>query len=668
MWCLRCLFSVILLAASAFAATQPNVLLITIDTTRADRMGFLGSKRGLTPNLDVLAKQGIVFGRAYSQYPLTVPSHATILSGTYPQFHKVIDFGLPLAKSVPYLPDILHQHGYQTGAFVAAAVLDPDGGWVPGFGRGFDEYETDFRAHGSQPSRYETVEHRADYVVAHALAWLKDHPQRPFFAWIHMYDPHEPYEPPERFKTRYAAEPYDGEIAFADSELGKLFSELRARGLYDDTLIAVMSDHGEAFGEHGEFTHGIFLYDETVHVPLLVRMPANRFAGQRVDARVGLVDVVPTVLEAVGIPIPPEVQGDSLVPLMKSPVGSNPALAKLENRPAYSESDYPHRDFGWSSLRALREGKYLFVEAPHQELYDQSADPVAGHNLAPSAPAVTQALSGKLATFRQKTASSASLVNPDVDPKLVQQLAALGYVSGASAEPPGREMTGADPKDKIAVFNQVEQALLAGGEGRSEDEIRILEKMQQIDPNVEIVCKTLGDTYLRIEEYDKARPLLRKVADMRPNSSQAHYQLGQALLHLGDLENAKSELQTAIAKSNLLNLKYAAALHFFLASIYQKTGESAELFKELRLADQLDPDNYTTILTLGRLLALDGDAKTGLPYLLRAAKLEPNSIEPHGFLADAYTQLGRTIEATVQQREVERLQAIQNPEPTPPQP
>lgn len=664
MWVLRRLLGVGLLAGCAFAATAspPNILLITIDTTRADRMGFLGCKRGLTPNLDALGKQGVVFSRAYSQYPLTVPSHATILSGTYPQFHRVNDFGIPLAKDVPYLPQILREHGYQTAAFVASSALDPTSGWVPGFNRGFDTYDADFHALPGKNDRYQTLEHRADYVVAHALAWLKDHPHGPFFAWVHVYDPHAPYDPPEPFKSRYASQLYDGEIAYADSVLGKFLADLRALGLYDNTLIAVMSDHGEAFGEHDEFTHGIFLYDETIRVPLLLRMPANRFAGQQVDARVGLVDVVPTILEGVGIPVPKAVQGESLLPLMRPAHGSDPALARLRNRPAYAETDYPHRDFGWSSLRALRANKYLFVAAPRKELYDESADPNAEHNLAPTAPAVAQTLSSKLDTFRQQTASSAKPGTADLDPQLVQQLAALGYVAGLHAnQPPSAELTGADPKDKIDIANRVQAALLAASDGRSQDAIRMLEQLREKDPNVEVVYRSLGEAYLRQEDFARALPVLRKAVELNPEFSLGHYRLGQVLFDTDDLEGAKTELQAAIAKSTLVNLKYLGNLHFFLASVYRKIGKPADAFKELRLAVQLDPDDFDINLTLGRLLSMDGNPEEGLPYLQKAARLEPDSLESHLFLADAYAQMGRVVESTAQRMEAKRLQGLPQP-------
>src|SRR6266853_863627 len=278
----------------------PNVIVITLDTTRADRMGFLGSKRGLTPNLDAMARQGIVFTRAYSHVPLTTASHATIFTGTYPQFNHVNDFGVPLSPRLPYLPELLHQHGYQTGAFVGSLVLDPLDGTAPGYDRGFELYDAGFHLRRPGIDRYKTIERRGGTVVDHALAWLSQAPNKPFFLWVHLYDAHDPYDPPSPYKERYASQPYDGEIAYADACLGKLLDALKTHGLYDETLIAVMADYGESLGAHGENTHGIFLYDETLRVPLLIKLPANRWAGKRVESRVRLVDVAPTILASAG--------------------------------------------------------------------------------------------------------------------------------------------------------------------------------------------------------------------------------------------------------------------------------------------------------------------------------------------------------------------------------
>jgi arylsulfatase A-like enzyme len=399
----------------------PNVILITLDTTRADRMGFLGSQRELTPGLDALARESVVFTHAYSQVPLTTASHATILTGTYPQFHQVNDFGVPLAQELPYAPYIFRGNGYHTAAFVGSLVLDPDARSAPGFERGFDTYDAGFHRRRPGEDRYQAIERRGGEVVAHALTWLAAHREEPFFIWVHLYDAHDPYDPPEPYKSKYASTPYDGEIAYEDSAVGKLLGQLHTLGLFDGTLIAVMADHGEALGDHGETTHGIFLYDETIHVPLLFKLPQERAAGTRVDARAGLVDVLPTILQAVGIAIPREVQGESLLDMLKP--------ATSHDRPAYAESDYPHRTFGWSSLRSLRTGKYLFVEAPRKELYDQTADPKADHNLASASVAVTNTLGSQLDVFRQKTSTAKEAPKVAPDPGLQERLNALGYVA-----------------------------------------------------------------------------------------------------------------------------------------------------------------------------------------------------------------------------------------------
>ena len=239
-------------------APLPNIILVTLDTTRADRMGFLGSTRGLTPNLDALAKNATVFTHAYAQAPLTPVSHATILTGTYPPLHQVLGFLMPLAKDLPYAPDILRIHGYQTAAFVGSLGLDPARS-TPGFERGFDTYDADFHPSDFRGvNRYQTIERRGGGVVEHALAWLNNHPKGPFFLWVHLYDPDDPYDPPEPYRTRYASEPYDGEIAYVDSVMGEFMAQLKTRGFYDDALIAVMADHGESLGAHKEDTHGIF--------------------------------------------------------------------------------------------------------------------------------------------------------------------------------------------------------------------------------------------------------------------------------------------------------------------------------------------------------------------------------------------------------------------------
>jgi len=647
---LRCLLCVLALGGSVLCAAveRPNVILITIDTTRADRMGFLGSAKGLTPNLDALAKQGIVFTRAYSQVPLTSPSHISILSGTYPQFHHVNDFGMPLAKSIPYLPQILHDHGYKTAAFVGSVILDPKSGAVPGFERGFDTYEANFQSAQPGGDRYKTLEHRGADVVAEALAWLKQNPRGTTFMWIHLFDPHAPYDPPEPFKSRYASNPYDGEIAYADSVLGDFFDQLKKRGLFDSALIAVMADHGEAFGEHGERSHGIFLYDETIHVPLVFKMPGATSAGMRVDSRTRLVDVTPTILTRLGILPPKTMQGESLLPLMK------PATKPVD-RPAYAETDYPYRDFGWSALRALRSGKYLVVEAPRKELYDQVSDPQAGHDLSASAPAITQTLIASLDAFRDKTASSAKPAALASSPQLQHQLASLGYVSSTSVLSSGPDATRADPKDKVEVANLVQDAMLARESGQLQQAANALQQALAKDANNTVVNRTIGTMLMDQQDYPRAMPYLRKAAELSPDSSIDHYNLGMAYFFTGDIENAKNQLEAAVAKSTMENLQSAGNLHYTLAAAYSRLGRADDAKRELRKAIALQPDDYESNLILGKLLA-ESDAATAIPYLLTAAKAQPTAPEPHILLFQVYTAMGQADKAAKEQQQAERLQ------------
>jgi choline-sulfatase len=661
MFLMRRFLCVLLLVAGAMATAvrpqPPNVILITLDTVRADRMGFLGSQRGLTPNLDILARQSVVFTRAYSQVPLTTASHATILTGTYPQFHQVNDFGVPLAPDLPYAPDIFRKRGYHTAAFIGSLVLDPAARSAPGFDRGFDTFDAGFHRRRPGEDRYHAIERRGGEVVAHALAWLNTHQRGPFFLWVHLYDAHDPYDPPEPYKSRYASAPYDGEIAYADSAVGKLLSQLRVRGFYDGSLIAVMADHGEALGEHGEETHGIFLYDETIHVPLLFKLPGARSAGKRLGSRVELVDVLPTILLGAGVPVPGQVQGKSLLAMVtlrvaQTGIGKDPETPA--DRPAYAESDYPHRTFGWSATRALRTGKYLFVEAPRKELYDQSVDPKAAHNLSSTSTAVTATLSVQLEAFRQKTSSSKEAPKANADPELQEKLSALGYVASdsSSAPMPGIKETGADPKDKVEVVNLLHAAEIFKEELRFQEAVPLLEQVIAKEPNLPIAYLQLGTALTSLRDYEKAVPVLRKAAELRPDLTVPRYQLGSALFEIGDFAGAAVELETAVAR-----LPDWAEARFLLATTYARLDRMPDAIREYQKVIEGRPNHYGAHLLLGRAQALTGSPEAALPNLTKASALQPDSPEPHRFLADAYVQLGREADAQRERTEAARLRA-----------
>jgi arylsulfatase A-like enzyme len=644
------LYLVFLLLGSVRATGQaqqskPNVLLVTLDTTRADRIGFLGSKRGLTPHLDQLAKQSVVFTHAYSHVPLTTASHSTILTGTYPQFNHVVDFGIPLSATLSYLPDILQHHGYHTGAFVGSLILDPLNGTAPGFDRGFDVYDAGFRIRPRGADRYKTVERRGEEVVNHAITALGKLPLGPFFLWVHLYDAHDPYDPPEPYKSKYASQPYDGEVAYADACVGKLLDWLRVHGILDTTLVAVMSDHGESLGAHGENTHGVFLYDETIHVPLLIKLPKSRYAAKTVEQRVGLVDIAPTILSVAGLKVPAEMQGQSLLTVIAPAANATDA-----DRIAYAETEYPHRAFGWSALRAIRKGKYLYVRSPDAELYDQNADPGASHNLAVTNKAVAETLAAQLQDFRNKTSQTlVELAKPD--PEQIQKLQALGYVASDSSNPASDGSdTGIDPKSRIEVSNLLHDAMLDVEDTRYEEAVPLLQRALSVQPKMAIALMQLGIAQTGLKNYSEALEPLKKAVELLPDSGMGHYNLGLALFETGDWQAAAPQFEEAVKRAP----RWADA-HFSLASVYARIDRVLDAMTELDTTLSISPDHYRANLLRGRILSLQQRPLDGLANLKKAAEVQPDSREAHIFLADAYTQLGRSLDADRERVEAERL-------------
>ena len=632
-------------AAESKPHRLPNIILITLDTTRADRMGFLGSRRDLTPNLDRLAQEGVVFSRAYAQVPLTTPSHATILTGTYPQYSHLSDLGTALSTQLPFLPEILHQHGYRTAAFVGSQVLDPKGAAAPGFDRGFDRYDAGFHSRREGEDRYSSEERRAGVVIDHALAWLKTEGTKPFFLWVHLYDPHDPYDPPEPFKSKFARALYDGEIAYVDSVLGRLFSGLSKAGLYNATVIAIAADHGEAFGEHGEQTHGIFLYDETVHVPLLIKIPGVR-AAKQINQSVRLVDLAPTLLNTAGFDVPASMQGISLLSLVRN----GGSLQTGAERPVYSETDYARRAFGWSWLRSLRSGKYLYVDAPRPELYDQSADVDALHNVAEQYPALSQTLQAQLDEFRRKTSEGGVSTPSGLSAEAAEKLQALGYITSASPSgSDGSKGRGPDPKDKIQIANLLHRALLASEDGRFQEAVPDLREILKQEPNLALAALQLGVALNGLQNYAEAIPALQNALALNPESGRAHFELGVALGETGDWEGAAPQLQAAVAHAS-----DSDDLHFYLAMAFDKLGRAEEAEASFREALKINPNHYRANLFLGRLLGMHNRPDAALPFLQKAVSLQPESPDAHKFLANVYTELGQMQNARREQKAEEQ--------------
>jgi arylsulfatase A-like enzyme/Flp pilus assembly protein TadD len=544
---------IVLPAVSEPAATKPNIILITLSATRADRMGFLGSKARVTPNLDGLARQGMVFEQAFSQAPLTVVSHATILSGTYPQTHRVSEFGARLASTLPFVPELLQARGYHTAAFVGSIALDPKNGLAPGFDRGFDLYDAGFQPPGG-PDKSISVNRPVAQVVARANAWLAHNPRQPFFLWVQLNDP-----------EAASAASYNASVATADAAVGKLIASLRSLKLFNDGLIVIAADHGESLGAHGEETHGIFLYDETIRVPLLLKFPQNQNAGKRVAARARLVDVAPTILEIAGVPIPSQMQGQSLQRIARANT----------DQPVYSISAFPQQAFGWSALESWRAGKFLYIKSPRPELYDLAADPGATRNLAQTSKATLETIAGQLDAFDRRF-NDAGNSGPELTSSEMQKLASLGYVGlQKSAAPASTAATGIDPKDGIATANKILSACTLLNQGKPERAVAILQPELANGAKMYLVQFVMGAVLARQQQYPQSIEYLRRAIELQPDSTWAHYEMGSSLLKTGDYKTAVIHLE--IASSRLPDF---AEAHVLLAQAYEHLGRAEDAKRE----------------------------------------------------------------------------------------
>jgi choline-sulfatase len=559
----------------AAAASKPNLVLITLCSARADRMGFLGAKNPLTPNLDRLAAESIVFEHAYAQAPGSVVSHATILAGAYPQSTGMSDIGGTLSSSLPYLPDLLKTQGYRTAAFVGSLDLDPWNGQAQGFDRGFQSYDAGLRpgsmgvdaspvqakrssaTNGGQ--RSSPTQRRPGQVVTSAAGWLTRNTQGPFFLWIQI-DPHP------------AAASYDAGISAADTAIGKLLATLHQQKLDATTAVVVAASQGESLGAHGEETHGIFLYDETIHVPLVVRLPEAHPAAKRVAAKVRLVDIAPTLLEIAAIPVPSQMQGQSLLRIARSSGGSG-------DQPVYSRSDLPQRGFGWSPLESWRASKYLYIRAPKPELYDLTADPAAAHNLAQSSKATLDTMATQLDSFDRHFSGEAGKSSAELSSSEMQKLASLGYIGLQKSSGAAATASGTDPKDKIATANKVIEAASAPNQSKPDlaiaRAIAALEPVVSADPNLYLAQYTLGVALARKAQYAEAAKHLHKAIELQPDSAWAHYEIGAALLKTNDFKTAVVHLEIATGR-----LPGFGAAHLALAEAYEHMGRTEEVKRE----------------------------------------------------------------------------------------
>ncbi len=515
---------------AARGVEKPNVVLITLDTTRADHLGCYGGTAARTPALDALAREGVLFEQAAASTPLTLPAHSTIMTGMYPTYHGVrVNGNTALGDEQTTLAEVLAGQGYRCAAFVAAFVVD--GRW--GLKQGFEHYDDRFDLKSHKHIDLGAIQRPGNEVVDSALAWLEARGPGPFFTWIHLYDPHVPYEPPEPYLSQYAgrgpAGLYAGEIAFMDEQVGRIASWLRTSGLDRSTVVVAVGDHGEGLGSHGEGTHGYYAYDYAIHVPLIVSAPFDDLRGKRVPGQVSAVDVFPTVLDLAGIGPARPSHGRSLLPAMFRP-------RALPDVPAYAESMTPNIQFGWSPIQVLRAGRLEFIGTPRAELFDLAVDPGEQRNLLDSRPEVAREMKAALDRMIAETGRDAPTPQAaNLDKETMERLAALGYVGAPVA---ARKASGAggplaDPKDKFMIFQKVS----AGGDLVLQDKYAeaaaLLESALAEEPGLPQALLVLSTCYRELGRGGEAKSMLDLVLRSDPENLQALVALANILLDEG---------------------------------------------------------------------------------------------------------------------------------------
>ncbi len=671
---------------------NPNVILITLDTTRADHIGCYGSPGAKTPRLDALAGKGILFEQAATSSPLTLPAHCSILTGMYPTYHNVrINGNTALSEEQTTIAEILSAKGYECGAFIGAFVLD--GRW--GLKQGFEHYDDQFDLKKYKHVDLGAIQRPGNQVMDAALSWLEGRKGKSFFAWIHLYDPHTPYEPPEPYRSEFGprglAGLYDGEIAFLDEQIGRCVDWLENNGLNKNTILVLIGDHGEGLGSHGEGTHGYFIYDYAVHVPFIVVTPFERLRGVRVSSQVRAVDVFPTLLELAGTEPAAQSQGRSLVRLMFQP-------SKREEGYAYAESMTPSLQFGWSPLHSLRTPRYKYIDSPRAELYDLAQDSDEQTNLYEGNLGLVREMKAELERLMAETSRGAPTPQAaNLDKETMERLSALGYIGApVSAKKPAGRGPLADPKDKLAVF----QAVTAAGEmvleekyaeaaariesalreepmipqallvlstcyvelGRSEEAKVQLELILKEDPesipalismanilleerkneDVIALCKRtlslderntqaqmlIGEVLLGELKYGEALPYLERTVEIQPKILRSRLTLGACLVGLKQYDRAEAELKQVIQESP----KFPLAL-FNLGVLYEEQGRLEEARAAYAEEVAAYPGEFKARFNLGKLLFKLGDRAGSLEQMREVVQLTPKLAEGHLLLA-----------------------------------
>jgi len=625
-------------APAASEAAPRSLLLVTLDTVRADRVGCYGYDPAATPNLDRLAAEGVRFADVTAPAPLTLPAHATLLSGRTPPAHGLRQNGAGrLSEEVETVATRLAAAGYDTAAFVGAYVLHRRFGLDRGFAVYDDEVGT---AEPGGAVRLES-ERPADRVVDRALAWLAarddgSEAPGPFFLWLHLYDPHAPYEPPEPYRSRHR-DPYDGEIAFADAQLGRLLDYLGAEGLAGEVAVAVAGDHGESLGDHGEATHGLLLYQPALAVPWLLRAPGVP-AGRVVTEPVSLADVGPTVAGLLGHPLPtaPNTAGRDLTEALRG--GGEPTAADL-----YAETTYP-ASFGWGPLAVLRRGELKYVEAPRPELYDLAADPGETRNLLAERRREARELRLRLEEMRsaaESAAPAADDVAGAVDDETRERLGALGYLAAGPARDPGLPLAQLpDPKTMVGLFERYEVAHRALEAGRTREALPTLEALVSEDPHNPVFRGGLARALQQLGELERAVELHRQAVADAPDDPDAWYNLAATLHQAGRRDEATEAVRQA-----LLHDPGRPQARVLLGLLALGDGELEAARGHFEAALVADPGHAVAHNNLGNVLRAAGQRGEAAAAYRRAAELAPRYADPLNGLGTLAVEEDRPADA-----------------------
>jgi len=639
-----------------------NVIFITVDTLRSDHLGCYGYKKVKTPNIDGLAERGTMFKNAISQVPLTLPSHCSLFTSTYPQFNAVRDNGRDrLGQSAVTLAERMQENGYATAAFVSAFVLDSKFGLA----QGFDTYDDHMpRKYGADIIEHMAAERTADKVTDAAVRWLRDKKTAKTFLWVHYFDPHAVYNPPAPYREIYKDNPYDGEIAFTDENIGVLLAAVKELKLAEKTLIIFAADHGEGFGEHEEFGHSVFVYDTTVKVPLIFSCPGLVAEGKVIEGQVRLIDVMPTILDFLQVERNKEVQGKSLIGLMKGRI-------KSLNLPAYSESLYAKLRYNWSELRSFRTAEWKYIKSSEPELYNIKDDPQELVNLADSRMDVVKELDNQLETFLTATSSSeVPATTVEMDEETKRKLMSLGYIGGSAA--PGSEEP--VPRKQIQVMEKMNLSFRLANEGlidkaiegfrdvlkmdprntqanvhlakcftglgKHDDALKYLEIADFCGPNDPEIITAMGSSYLEKSEIDKALQQLNKAIELDPQYAEAYYNRGTAYEKSGNYQRAIADYDKAIG----LDPQHASA-HSNRGTAYQRSGNHQRAMADYGKAIGLDPEFAEAYYNRAVAYDMSGNYQRAIADYDQAIELKPKYAQAYANRGVAYQKAGNLQQA-----------------------